>query len=377
MGTFYAHEVYRQQLHVRLRGEPLWFPEPEPRNPDQRSGGEVQIGDVGYFDEGRFVWLFSVLPERKAELEDMGTLRKAEDMGTLRKAGDNIEGPPYSDEPLIFRPRLLQQRPASYNQGIMKTVSREPYIQTNVIVIPAGVGASFSFVRTSTAEAVLVLQQNADMTKVAPNNTFRDYVKKHHESWVQYARESLSLSHKPEEFVLVQGTMKTSNWTVAAFKQDSRSVKASFTGAFTPAGLQAGSVGFNVGLDQQNACQNESRSCLLSTGTILSDEPLSKDQWDHRLPHHEDDDGSAEDTQIISDSEPGSHQGPVDVVLDYILAIIAIACDDDITEMLAGDEWPSDLGRYLEEHLPDVDVDPETKRASLNTTLWYSFDHDS
>lgn len=46
--------VYAEQLRNVRHGEPLWQPEPSDR-------GEVQIGDVGYIEDGRFQRLFNAV----------------------------------------------------------------------------------------------------------------------------------------------------------------------------------------------------------------------------------------------------------------------------------------------------------------------------
>ena len=45
-------EIYASQLVHLLYGHPLWYPEPE-------ESGEVDIGDVGNIDGGKFVRLFN------------------------------------------------------------------------------------------------------------------------------------------------------------------------------------------------------------------------------------------------------------------------------------------------------------------------------
>ena len=51
---FYPPSVYAKQLARLGYGYPLWFPEPE-------DGHEVQLGDVGFIDGGRFRRLFNAM----------------------------------------------------------------------------------------------------------------------------------------------------------------------------------------------------------------------------------------------------------------------------------------------------------------------------
>ncbi|KAJ3552475.1 hypothetical protein NM688_g4134 [Phlebia brevispora] len=384
MTRFVAHEIYRDQLSKLGHGVPLWIPEPEARRP--QSGGEVRIGDVGYFEDGQFVRLFNVLP-----LEN--------------RPGDHLEGPPYSIDPLIYNDRLLRNQPkylqeGLYGNGISHHAQVGVNAAANAVVVPAGAGVAYQFTTTKAQGAMLLLPEPADLEQITTNTKFPKYMEQHHTSWVQYARK-IGFGCKPEDIVLVRGTMKTSNWTVAAFQQDSRSGRASLNGSFTPVGLPVASAGFNLALGQQTACHRDSRSRPLLAGTILSGEPLSKDQciflriykaksrflrvWKppkvmeagagpHQLPRHDGDDDNGPagaDAQIISDPDSDFQYIPVDIVLDYILdsnpeAEVAIACEDDITEMLGGASWPDDLRQYLQEYRPEVYVDPDTKLGTLS-----------
>lgn len=53
---------------------------------------------------------------------------------------------------------------------------------------------------------------------------FEEYMLHHHQSWVDYATDTkyLGMRRKPEDIILVRGTVKTSSWTVGAFIGDGR-----------------------------------------------------------------------------------------------------------------------------------------------------------
>ncbi|KAJ3519549.1 hypothetical protein NM688_g9286 [Phlebia brevispora] len=402
MDTFTAHKVYREQLGKRSQGVPLWFPEPEKkqvvaRGAVGRPGGEIQIGDVGYFDEGRFVRILNVTAERVK--------------------GDDIEGPPNGEPPLTYNkclegifPDTLQ--PGLHGYGISNIIKvalqASAYVQLPLYqtsgkrlteglsspryggVVPAGARAGFEFMANSTEGAMLLLPGHAHLVKIATNSVFRQYIRQHHDSWVQHAK-NLGFEPKPEDIVLVSGTMKTSNWTVASFKQIHRSAGANLSGSLQP----AGSVGFSLQLSHQTPYLSDYRS----GPSLLPGETLSEDQCvfvriymiryrplflppkiieagagPHELPRHDDDDGpSGGDARIVSEPESNFHYAPLSTVIDYILegqhypdADAAIACEDDITEMLGSEQWPDDLKRHLEENPPDVYVDPETKLGALS-----------
>ena len=50
-----AWDIYAEQLMPLQYGHPLWYPESEPGQK------EVQIGDVGYLQEGHFCFLFNTM----------------------------------------------------------------------------------------------------------------------------------------------------------------------------------------------------------------------------------------------------------------------------------------------------------------------------
>ena len=47
-------KIYEEELYSKGYGIPLWVPEPH------NDGQEVQIGDVGYINDGQFVPMFNV-----------------------------------------------------------------------------------------------------------------------------------------------------------------------------------------------------------------------------------------------------------------------------------------------------------------------------
>ena len=60
-----AARVYAEQLGSLSLGHPLWFPNPT-------ATGEVQIGDVGFLEDGSFHRLFNVMVEPDHEWNRLG-----------------------------------------------------------------------------------------------------------------------------------------------------------------------------------------------------------------------------------------------------------------------------------------------------------------
>lgn len=53
-------DIYAKQLLHHKLGYPLWVPDPAP------GAGEIEIGDVGWLDEGEFHQLFNCMKESDA-----------------------------------------------------------------------------------------------------------------------------------------------------------------------------------------------------------------------------------------------------------------------------------------------------------------------
>ena len=60
-----ASEIYASQLVHLGYGHPLWYPEPT-------KSGDVEIGDVGYIDDGHFYRLFNACRARSHPLNKDG-----------------------------------------------------------------------------------------------------------------------------------------------------------------------------------------------------------------------------------------------------------------------------------------------------------------
>ena len=59
--------IYMEEMQSMREGTALWHPEPH-------SSGEVQIGDVGYIDQGAFIRLFNAIsPDRYPVLSSEGS----------------------------------------------------------------------------------------------------------------------------------------------------------------------------------------------------------------------------------------------------------------------------------------------------------------
>lgn len=134
--------------------------------------------------------------------------------------------------------------------------------------------------------ALLLLKDDAVLETVLPNAAFPTYMKTHYENWLRWA-QSKDYDVENMSLVLVRGTIKTSEWTVAGFQSIKGSHLAGIEAAFVPtatAGFQLskesstdGSVDYRSGSSPKSF---HSRRALSSPSGISSQynfNPISPD----------------------------------------------------------------------------------------------------
>lgn len=99
------------------------------------------------------------------------------------------------------------------------------------------------------------MKDTAKREEVLSNNTFPTYMKKHFREWFRWVT-SKGHQLKVEQIVLVRGTVKTTEWTVAAFQSVGKGRSINIQGSF----VSAGSVGFELSKDTENDGSVEYRS---------------------------------------------------------------------------------------------------------------------
>jgi hypothetical protein len=94
---------------------------------------------------------------------------------------------------------------------------------TNIIIrdlspVDAGLKLSYRFQCESSQGAFLMLWDDATKSVVQQQSVqFRNYMRDNHDAWVEFVTQHLGVTCRPEDIVLVKGTIKTSCWTVGAF----------------------------------------------------------------------------------------------------------------------------------------------------------------
>ncbi|KAI0337165.1 WD40 repeat-like protein [Trametopsis cervina] len=191
-------EIYAAELEELAQGYPLWYP-------DGHDGADdIDIGDVGYITEGAFVELFKS-KYRYDEPENTKNL-------------DNI---PPSHEPLP---------PKAYSKVLMKEDWMDPNLYASRSVkhkriapaagaeapLVGGASVHYEFSISEERGALLYITHNAVKKTAQSNRELIKYMKQHHGAWGDHARNSAGIDIRPRDVIMVQGFVKTVEFTVAA-----------------------------------------------------------------------------------------------------------------------------------------------------------------
>ncbi|KIP05411.1 hypothetical protein PHLGIDRAFT_119846 [Phlebiopsis gigantea 11061_1 CR5-6] len=205
--SFMPWNVYASEL-VRLGyGHPLYYPEPTHL-------GEVEIGDVGIVQEGRFFRLFNATRETDDPAHARGVPARfvrllVDDRLRCRLANCLPKGPVCSQ--------------STSRLHVKAALSLGP---TPTSVQGSG-GKSFTVDRKQGAVAVLNdcgVQEKIMQSCIA----FEEYILTHSPSWAEFAQQR-GLRLRSQDIVLVSGWIKTTEWALSAYVGDSRSHELSFS----------------------------------------------------------------------------------------------------------------------------------------------------
>ncbi|KAI0089371.1 hypothetical protein BDY19DRAFT_140875 [Irpex rosettiformis] len=215
-----AAHIYAEQLFQKGHGYSLWFPE------HATSFEGVHIGDIGYVRGGSFQCVFNAtLPANHPA---------------------NSNGVPTSFAPLKYNATSLTHTKEAYlpdravSSQTMKSIDRSAWAGMNSPMSPIGGESLISYKCVSHKGAILLLNEGGTTQEtLLPNSNFPAYMLEHYDSWYKLAKEQ-EHDIEPEDLVMVKGTVKASDWTVAAFydKSKHRSFKVEARGIpYVGAGL--------------------------------------------------------------------------------------------------------------------------------------------
>lgn len=140
---------------------------------------------------------------------------------------------------------------------------------------PVGAQTHFSFECARNKGGLLVVNGGGAIQEILrPNKTFPEYMHTYHDSWCEFARER-GHDVAPEDLVMVRGTVKSSEWTVAAFMDETRHQSLELEAQ----GGMIGSAGVALSISASSSMSVEHRSGRSHPSTISTfDSPPSRDQ---------------------------------------------------------------------------------------------------
>ncbi|RDX46028.1 YVTN repeat-like/Quino protein amine dehydrogenase [Lentinus brumalis] len=380
-------DIYAEELFPICYGHPLWIPEPNQR--------EVEIGDVGWIQDGEFCALFNAMkPQNDPVNVDKGVPLDFKIFSPIR---------PY----MLTGNKITQNR--VYSRSI-HTRGAEGEVKGGTVPISAGGG--FKFQTKSESGAFVLLEPPGKSKELRSKRHIVDYMHDNHASWLEFANasDSFGLDLNEQDIIFICGTIKTTKWAVAAFQGNSFRQKEGFvTGQFGP----YASVDLSICISDQILPAEHYRHgprlpCTLPADHLLMSHPDSQSGrthapnqclfvhyykkkrrsvlWPfkkpmkaaggpHQLPPGPDNPGV--DAPVIADgiyeSDSEQHEqgrevrqgyDPVNVLLDYILSQsveteVAIASDLDLYAIFASTEFPNaaDMLTALQQVKPTIEVD--------------------
>ncbi|TCD67663.1 hypothetical protein EIP91_012173 [Steccherinum ochraceum] len=361
-----AWQIYAEQLARRGHGHAMWYPEAVTHQEDVQ-GEPIEVGDVGYFQEGIFKRIFNAF----------------DDQNNPKFADDMLDFPP-DFEPPVVDPRLYSHLKDGINKGLLASNNA---VQTNA---GAGLGAGtaplggklqFDLQSSTSAGAVLVLRDGARMKKLARLKPLERYVLHHHLEWYQVT-QGPGVNIKPEDIIFVFGYYRTKAWAVSAWQAASR--HESVTLSLDALNVATANIHASHGIQSSGSVEQRSGPANIPMdGDKINWNQMEQDQTvfihyykvvtrlvvlrrlaahgdEEVLPDAEDGEGRS-GLQIDSTPDEVKLNDPVDALLDYIIlhsdAEFAIASTWDLEDLFGHNDWPENVAEYLNQQLPTITVE--------------------
>ncbi|RDX46032.1 WD40 repeat-like protein [Lentinus brumalis] len=372
-------DIYAEQLFSLGYGYPLWIPEPNQH--------EVDIGDVGWIQDGEFCTLFNS--------------RKPEDSPVNIDKGVPLHFDMFSP-PISHIYACQEIMPKMVCSRGIRAMDAETKVGAATTDPPVSGGAGIDFISTTSAGALVLLDSPGQSEVLRSKLRIVNYMYDNHRSWLEFANASASfgLDLDEEDIIFVCGTIKTTKWTVAAFQGvNFRQKEGLVTGPFGPYASVDLSISISdqilptehyrhgpqrrprsVPLDHLSKCPESTEpdlphppdQCLFvhyykmkrrSSSWLFDSElewaaggPLALDTpWPVDAAREFE---SEQRVDIVQESDP------LNILLDYILSQsvetkVAIASDLDLYAIFANREFPraSEMLAALEEVRSAIEVD--------------------
>ncbi|KAA1477162.1 hypothetical protein DENSPDRAFT_933522, partial [Dentipellis sp. KUC8613] len=207
-------DIYERQLIPLGHGLPIW--EADPR----RDEVEVQVGDVGYMQEGRFHRVFNVL--HGDTRQGMVIQRPADAVfpAEYEQPYPNRYGVPEYHKPLVLKEEVEihgHLTSGLYASQYCSETEASPQASITSTAWLPDISANMSLSCSSQCGAELTLREDGE-TRVASLGTFKIYESNYLWSrWRTFVRNCEAHSHGADNLVLVYGHTKTKAWSCVAF----------------------------------------------------------------------------------------------------------------------------------------------------------------
>ncbi|TFK89205.1 WD40 repeat-like protein [Polyporus arcularius HHB13444] len=377
-------DIYAEQLLPVGYGHPLWIPEPNER--------EVEIGDVGWLNNGEFRALFN-------------SMKPHDDPINLDK------GVPPDFK--VFNPRNLSiHNTERIGQKMVcsrsiNAADAQGHVGAGTMAAPVSAGAGIKFQSMTDSGAFVLLEPPAQSKDIESKRHIVNYMRDNLESWLEFANAvySWGLDLREQDIIFVCGTTKTTRWAVAAFHGTSFRKKEGYVtgdfGPFASAGLSINISNQILPAEHYRHGPRQPRSMAPGVPSLTYPgystpspphppnqclfvhyykmkrrafwwplkEPMRAAGGPHQLPPGPDNPEMDPPIRMPSpeyefESEQAEGYDPVNALLDYILSQsveteVAIASDLDLYAIFVDNEFPNanDMPAVLEELRPTIEVD--------------------
>ncbi|TFK90264.1 hypothetical protein K466DRAFT_651659 [Polyporus arcularius HHB13444] len=193
-GTTYrtAWDIYASELKSHGYGHPMWFADPS-------TDGPIQLGDIGFFDDGRFYLLFNCIkpdPHRDRQCPTPFV--------PFTPPEKSMRGPDERiNEPHLYSKRKRNLHVAAGASGGVRAHGAKG-------------GADVSHKEEETSVASLDLVNPAKKTFLDCTGLIEKYVETHCDTWVKCFKDK-KLARK--KFVFVHGVTMTRAWKATAWER--------------------------------------------------------------------------------------------------------------------------------------------------------------
>ncbi|TFY56100.1 hypothetical protein EVJ58_g7847 [Rhodofomes roseus] len=207
----YAWDVYAQERLPLGHGYPLWDPRPD------ETAGEIEIGDVGYIEDGRFRRLFNPTLPRD-------------------DPANCAWGVPKDFRPLEIG-NLITEEQRTLGDDILSS-RHVTHAEVNAKVeVESAADLALNYSATASSGALLYIPTRTVLERQVTRKStiMHDYLLKNYKAWHHNLHHQQKLKLSKKDLVFVHDYTKTAKWAVSAFQNTSQEESAKIGGGHGPA----------------------------------------------------------------------------------------------------------------------------------------------